>query len=73
MNICAASHKSREDREVDLEIEFQFLADKVFLSEHDGYLSVPKGEELVSVTLVEGLTHQLNGLLLVSDECLLDV
>ena len=73
LDVGTASHKGRENGEVDLQIKLQLLADEILLSKHDGYLSVPQCEELISVTLVEGLPHQLNGLFSITDESLLDV
>ena len=73
LNGWVATHKSREDGEVDLEPEFKFLANQILLSKHDWHMSVPEGKKGLSVASIEGLTHLLDAWLLVLKEGLLDV
>ena len=54
------AQKSRVDREVDLQVELQLLANKILLAQHDWHMAVPKDEEVVSFALVKGVTHLLD-------------
>ena len=36
------------------------MTDKIFLSEHDGNMALPQGEEVLALACIEGLTHLLN-------------
>ena len=56
----ATAQESWVDREVDLQVELQLLANKVLLSQHDWHMAVPKDEEVVSFALVKGVTHLLD-------------
>jgi len=61
--LAQVSHESRVYREVDLQIELKLLANKILLSEHDGDMTVPKSEEVVSLATIESLAHLLDGCL----------
>ena len=56
----ATAQESWVDREVDLQVELQLLANKVLLAQHDWHMAVPKDEEVVSFALIKGVTHLLN-------------
>ena len=56
----AAAQESWVDREVDLQIELQLLANKVLMAQHDWHMAVPKDEEVVSFALIKGVTHLLD-------------
>ena len=46
-----------------MKIELELLADKVFLSQHDGKMAVPESEEVFALSCIEGLSHLLDATL----------
>ena len=54
-----------------MQVEFKFLADKVFLAKHDWNVSIPEQEEVLSFALVERLSHLLDAIRLILDKVIL--
>ena len=48
-----------------MKVELQLLGYHVVLAQRDWHISVPKHEKVFAFASVEGLTHVLNGLLLI--------
>ena len=56
-----------------MQVEFKFLTDKVFLSKHYRNVSIPKQKEVLSLALVESLSHLLDTIRLILDEVVLEL
>ena len=64
----SCTHKGWVNGEIDLQVEFKLLRDEIFLAEHDWQMSIPEGEEVFSLSCVEGLAHLLDAALRVLAE-----
>ena len=58
--LTATAQKGRIDRKVDLQVEFELLADQVLLAKHDWNMAVPKYEEVLALPFVKGISHLLD-------------
>lgn len=66
----ALRHKAGVNSEVDAQIELKFHCNQVVLAHLDRHGAVPERKELLALALVEGLTHVLNGFLVILHEVL---